>query len=116
MVTMHVSLQLSKLQERLKDILSLVEQMDITMEGTKSQRNKIQQEIDKVVEDIFTRLNDQLRKKLQGLTSTSHDFMHMTIYHMTMSHDQLDDKRYLKRQACQITNISTEIEGKVLPS
>ena len=52
----------------MKEILSLVEHIEITMEGVKTQRDKTQQEIDRVVEDIFGRLNDQLRTKLQKLT------------------------------------------------
>lgn len=68
LITIVYLFQLSKLQERLKDILSLVEDIELSMEGTRTHKDKTQQEIDKVVEDIFGRLNDQLRKKLQRLT------------------------------------------------
>ena len=60
--------QLSKLQDRLKDILSLVEDIELSMDSTRTHKDKTQQEIDKVVENIFGRLNDQLRRKLQRLT------------------------------------------------
>ena len=56
------------MQERLKDILSLVEDIELSMDSTRTHKDKTQQEIDKVVENIFGRLNDQLRRKLQRLT------------------------------------------------
>ena len=86
------TVELSKLKERMRNILTLVEQVEMTMEGVKSQRAKAQQEIDIAVGDIFGRLDDQLTVKLQKLTEC---------------------RRYLKRQAYEISTISTELEGKI---
>ncbi len=58
----------------MREILSLVEHIELSMDDVKSQRNKTQQEIDKIVEDIFGRLNDQLRMKLQKLTGKLIDY------------------------------------------
>ena len=52
----------------MRNILTLVEQVEMTMEGVRSQRAKAQQEIDIAVGDIFGRLDDQLTVKLQKLT------------------------------------------------
>ena len=52
----------------MRNILTLVEQVEMTMEGVRSQRTKAQQEIDIAVGDIFGRLDDQLTVKLQKLT------------------------------------------------
>ena len=58
---------MKKLKSRMSEIVELVEQVDVKIEKVKTEKGKTKQEIEGTLGDIDSRLDEQMKMKLQKL-------------------------------------------------